>query len=99
MSTKPGIRMRLAGIDHRGVARAAMFGRTSRILPSSISTSRLREVADLAVERKHDAALDENAARALQAGEVGLGLSLCRERLRRRGAGDERTCGLQYTST
>ena len=48
-----------------------MFGRISRILPSSISTS-AGEVADLAVERQHHAALDQDAALRLQVFQLGI---------------------------
>ena len=67
-------------VDHRGVARGDVG--THRIdlavLDQHVGSG---EVADGAVEREHDAALEQDAARALHAREVGIAL--------RRGAAGE----------
>ena len=49
-----------------------MFGSDFADLAVLDQHVRRREVADLAVEREHDAALDQDAARALHAGEIGV---------------------------
>ena len=64
--------MRFVASTTPRVRRRRCSGRTSRILPSSISTSAVREIADLAVEGQHDAALEQDAALPLQAGQVGV---------------------------
>ena len=77
---KPGITIRFVGIDHRGVAGGDVgTHRTDlAVLDQHVGFG---EVADRAVEREHDAALEQDAARALHAREVGIAL--------RRGAAGE----------
>ncbi len=72
----------VGGVDNRHIARRDVGANVTNpaVLDQHVG---LGEVADLPVEREHDAALNENAARALHASEFGVGT------LRLRGAGQD----------
>ena len=76
----------VGGVDIRRVARCDVRANVTN--PAGLDQYvRLSEVADLPVEREHNAALNENAARALHASEFAVGT------LRLRGTGRNRWRG------
>ena len=68
-------------IDHRAASpETAMFGPDLADLAVLDQHVGLGEVADLPVERQHDAALDEDAALRLQPGQLGIAAALGADR-------------------
>ena len=75
MSTKPGMTIRFEASTTRRVVRHRDVRPHLADFAVLDQHVRLREVADLAVERQHDAAFEQDAALPLHAGELGIGRS------------------------